>query len=140
MNTTVPRNALSILIVEDDEINGPMLKEILGHHVGEVSIVWLAKNLAEAGALVEMIKFDFVLSDNRLPDGRGINFLNELCKNSPGTFRCLMSGDFNPTAEEKAKHNFLRKPAPISEILDVVAKAREYKSAWSAKHPRKPRH
>jgi DNA-binding NtrC family response regulator len=140
MNTTVPYTALSILIVEDDKISGPMLQEILEKCAGEISILKLVEKLDLAKTLTKLIQFDFVLSDNHLPDGMGIDFLNELCKSSPGTFRCLMSGDFNPTAAEGAKHNFLRKPAPVSELLDVVRKAREHKATWSAKHPRKTRH
>jgi two-component system OmpR family response regulator len=68
---------MRILLIEDDKIIGAAIREQLesdGH-----SIDW-AMRLDAAGDAFASAKFDLLLLDLMLPDGRGIMFLRSLRK------------------------------------------------------------
>jgi two-component system CheB/CheR fusion protein len=75
----LPIAALRILLVEDHHSTHTTLAELLterGHAVSE------AESLAQARALAKANKFDLVICDLGLPDGRGYDLMRELKRES----------------------------------------------------------
>jgi len=119
----------SVLLVDDDknftQATGELLK-MLGHEVVA------ALNLAEAAAALASRRFDILLLDLMLPDGRGLDFLKTL----------RAAGDTTPviilTAKDQVSDriaglnagadDYLVKPFDLSELsARVAAVARRYR-------------
>lgn len=64
-----------ILILEDNEINQLFARKLLEKYQFEIS---MADNIAQARQQMNMVKFDCLLADVRLPDGDGIDFVAEI--------------------------------------------------------------
>jgi len=111
----------TILIVDDDPDLCLILKVCLQreyavqvlHTLGEAN-TWLTQQQA---AVV-------VLLDNTLPDGYGVNFLEEILKLKSGIKVILMTADINPDLRQKALDNgaryFLPKPFNVAEIQRLI--------------------
>jgi two-component system OmpR family response regulator len=65
---------LRILLLEDDNILGNLIKE---HLSKENSVVWV-QTIQNATELCQKTKFDMMLFDANLPDGNGFELLKEL--------------------------------------------------------------
>ncbi|MEP1766779.1 MAG: response regulator transcription factor [Sulfitobacter sp.] len=70
------------LILEDVRETRLWLKQVLGNTF-EGCHINLAANLAEARALIADVKLDLVLLDLGLPDGNGLELLDEIRETSP---------------------------------------------------------
>lgn len=68
-----------MLYIEDNQANIFYLKNMLDSYSLELDI---AENLAESKALLSKKNYDCILSDVKLPDGNGIDFISELRKNN----------------------------------------------------------
>lgn len=65
-----------ILLIEDNPEIAVFVSGVLGHH-----FIATAQTLKEAKNLLQGQNFSLILLDIELPDGDGINFYSELCKN-----------------------------------------------------------
>lgn len=75
---------LNILIVEDDMSLAETHAEFIKRN-SVINQIWLAGDLLQARIMVERLKPDLILLDNYLPDGKGIELLQELSqKKYPG--------------------------------------------------------
>ncbi|BAQ65441.1 response regulator transcription factor [Geminocystis sp. NIES-3709] len=80
-----------ILLVEDNTINGELIKRLLSnsHHCvlaeGLSFKLSLVSNLTEAINLLNQKEFDAILLDLMLPDGKGIESLLKIKENAPDT-------------------------------------------------------
>ncbi len=70
-------NGLNILIVEDETPLAEMYAELIKQSK-VCRQIWLAGNIQQAKMIIERLKPDLILLDNYLPDGKGIEFLDEL--------------------------------------------------------------
>ncbi len=66
---------MRILVVEDDQGLGSALRDQI---TAEGHTPDLVETLADAGACVDTVRYDLILLDLMLPDGRGIDFLRGL--------------------------------------------------------------
>lgn len=66
---------MKILLLEDDEILGRLIKE---HLKSNGNTVFWAKSISDATHGAETTKYDMLLLDANLPDGDGFGFLDEL--------------------------------------------------------------
>lgn len=68
---------LNILIIEDETPLAEMHAEFIKRH-SACRQVWLAGNLEQGRMMINSFKPDLIILDNYLPDGRGIELLQEL--------------------------------------------------------------
>ncbi len=111
-----------VLVVEDDEDVRTFLTRLLGEQGYEIK---------QAGSIAEALKavdgsdeIDLVLSDVVLPDGSGLDLVDELIKRSPDTAIVLSSGYIDEKSrcgEAYAKKiPFIQKPYSLPELLSVI--------------------
>lgn len=111
-----------ILLVEDDELIGPLVKEMLCN--GGYDVV-LARDLIEI-LLWTDFEFSAVISDYRLLNSDGCDVIGFVRDKKPGLPAILMSGYGPRIANVCAKSGiqnvrFLAKPFSPTELLDAVA-------------------
>jgi two-component system, NtrC family, response regulator PilR len=114
---------IKVLVVDDDKESRELLSEVLttgGYCVGLVENAEAAR-----AALVGEEDYRIVIADLRMPDGSGLDLLEELRRKNRKCDVILMSS-FISGAEKKLAHDlgvdaFLEKPFRLSELLDVVA-------------------
>jgi DNA-binding response OmpR family regulator len=106
----------TILLVEDNWRVQMNNKEILERHGYQVL---LAMNLAEARAAIREQTPDAVVLDITLPDGNGLDFLEELRENS-GLPVLVLTADQTPEKSSESldvgSDDFLRKPYAVKEL------------------------
>ncbi|MGH9448528.1 MAG: response regulator [Terriglobia bacterium] len=117
------RAVIKVLVVDDDKESRELLSEVLttsGYAVG------LVEN-AEAARVALSLEEDYriVIADLRMPNGSGLDLLEELRRQNVKREVILMSS-FISGAERKLALDlgvdaFLEKPFRLSELLDAVA-------------------
>lgn len=107
-NPQTPRK--KVLIIEDEGDMSLLMHIILTDEQTQLDHV---KTLSSAFTFLESEKPDLVLLDNKLPDGFGVDFLQEIKKISPGTKVIMITG-YDAAAGDVAMENgadlFLTKP------------------------------
>jgi len=125
-----------ILVVDDDKL-------ICWALVKEFSGLGLTTQVVETGeeALAELRRqpYDIVFLDIHLPDGNGIELLEEVGRISPNAKIAVMSGDASEANRESAfaggALQFLEKPLDLPEIHSIL-KSTLGAHANKRKHPR----
>jgi len=125
-----------ILIVDDDSdvcrtINKRLTKEGYG--------IEIAGSIAEARDLLQAHTFDLILLDIHLPDGTGIDIINEINSLTIPPVIIVITG----YAEEKSASqaitsgvwDYLEKPFSMTELSLSVARALKYRKALTAARP-----
>lgn len=113
------------MVIEDDRV----IRTVLGHQLGRAGyLAFFAATVAEARVRLRNTEVDLILLDLGLPDGSGLDLLDEL-RDDEDLARIpvviLTGGD---PAEVKAPslrrgaQLFLRKPAREPAMLDAIAK------------------
>ena len=120
-STSVRGGGERILLLEDEDILRKSLKKVLvlnGYNVMAYS------NLEAARAANRENRFDLILSDVRLPDGRGSTLIKEALEHDEGIRAILMSGyvttSDDPELTEFENIPFLHKPFTLSNLLDEI--------------------
>ena len=113
---------MRILIIEDDTLFGEILQTFLEDQKCRTIV---AETLASAKAHLAASVFDFVLLDNHLPDGDGINFITTIKEMSPVSVPVMMiTGDSNQMlmsyAFENGADDFLTKPLSLDLLWHKV--------------------
>jgi len=111
---------MNILFIEDEQdlqASGMMQLELKGHKV------YPARELAESRAILtdESIRIDLIISDHRLPDGLGIQFLLEIREQFPGCKCVIVSGCLTPKDIEtlnEQKIPYYQKPLLYNRVLE----------------------
>ena len=115
-----------ILVVDDEESMRDVLWRMLS---AEGYGVERASNGSEALRLLERERFDFILSDIRMPAMGGLEFLREfMSRGLPGTVIMMSAFGTVETAVEAMKlgaYDYISKPFMSDEILLTLRKARE---------------
>lgn len=119
----------SILIVEDDITFGMMLKTWLSKKGFEVSSV---SNIARARKHVESKKTDLILSDLRLPDHDGIDFLKWINDRGMSVPLIIMTGYADIQSAVQAMklgaRDYIAKPVNPEELLKKISEALQTES------------
>jgi len=91
-----------------------------------------AATLEEARNLLGLHPFDLCLTDMRLPDGNGVDFVKYAQKNKPQTPIAVITAHGNMEAAVEAMKNgaydFVSKPVDISQLRQLVTQAVELKA------------
>lgn len=112
-----------ILLVEDE---ADLLEVFEENLIGEGCIVKVAKNGIEAIELAKIHKFDFILSDIRMPELDGTGLLKYLNLNTKKTFKFIFFSGQSSFADEElismGANDILHKPFNLSELITVLEK------------------
>ncbi|MBU0507364.1 response regulator [bacterium] len=117
----------SILFVDDEE---KVLKALRRHFIDEPYRIHLATSARDGLDLLERIPIDVVVSDYRMPQMNGGEFLRLVSERWPDTMRIVLSGYADITAvitaiNEGAIFKFISKPWAETELKDTVREAAE---------------
>lgn len=117
---------MHILIIEDDPLFGEILQTFLEDK--ECNTI-IASTLELAKQRLTTSQFDFVLLDNHLPDGNGINFIPIIKELSTMPVPVMMiTGDSNQTfmsmAFEYGADDFLTKPLSLDLLWHKIQRVR----------------
>jgi DNA-binding NtrC family response regulator len=115
-----------ILIVDDEAIIRRALREILEYEKHEIEE---AENVKTALELIDKQEFKLILSDIKMPEMNGIDFLEELQKKENNTPVIMITGhgDVSTAVEalKKGAFDFLQKPLDMNRLLISVRHAVE---------------
>lgn len=120
----------TILLVEDDVSFCTMLQTFLEKKHYSVRTAFSA---GEAYSLLEKHDFELVISDVRLPDGEGLDILQEVKKKDPASQVIMMTGyaeiKMAVSAMKAGAFDYIAKPFRPEVILQTVEKALEADAA-----------
>jgi len=115
-----------ILILDDEPIIRKALREILEYEKYEVEE---AENVKKALEITEKHELKLILSDIKMPEMSGINFLEELQKRKSNVPVIMITGhgdvDTAVEALKKGAFDFLQKPLDMNRLLISVRHALE---------------
>jgi response regulator RpfG family c-di-GMP phosphodiesterase len=120
----------NLLCVDDEPNILSALRRLLRPHGYQVTI---ANSGAQALAVMEEQAFDLVISDMRMPEMDGAQFLEQVKRRWPDTVRLLLTGyaDVTSTVDAINKgeiYRYISKPWDDNELLLIVRQALERKA------------
>ena len=121
-SNTHPTQDRKVLIIEDEGAMCLLLNIILADKKMQLDHV---KSLADAQSYLESTQPQVVLLDNKLPDGFGVDFIQQIKKQNPLTKVIMITG-FDVSAGDIAMENgadlFLTKPFTRDQLQESVNK------------------
>jgi len=110
----MPHTALII----DDE---PDIRDLISRSLDRIGLdTHTASNLSEAKNLLEHNAFDVCLTDMRLPDGNGVDFVKHVQQNHPNLPIAVITAHGNMDAAVVAMKNgafdFVSKPVDVAQL------------------------
>lgn len=129
------------LIIDDE----PDILELLTMTLSGMDINCVtAENLAQAEQALKQQKFDFCLTDMRLPDGNGLEFVKVLQQQKPEIPVAVISAhgnmDLAIQALKLGAFDFISKPVKLRVLRDLVDMAMKLSPRGSVKGERRSRH
>lgn len=126
-----------LALIIDDE---PDIRELLQITLQRMDInTYCAKDLAKARTLLDQHQFDLCLTDMRLPDGDGVEFVNEFQINYSHVPIAVISAhgsmDSAIQALKYGAFDFLTKPIDLNTLRSVVQSALKVKPEQITKRP-----
>lgn len=113
-----------VLIVEDDQGFSQMLEEIVTEKIGKPTV---CHNIASAQAALEKGRYDLVLLDNHLPDGKGYEFHQQVQKLSPEAVSIMITGipelGQAITLTRNGLFDYLTKPIAVDDFTECLDRA-----------------
>ena len=112
---------LSVLLVEDDELNRELFSHILQNRVHKLLI---AASAQDALTVTKGFEFDVILTDIRMPEMDGVALFKALRKRSPHTPIIAVTGNASSkeTAHYKALgfNDVIAKPFEVQDIMQAL--------------------
>jgi DNA-binding NarL/FixJ family response regulator len=128
-----------LLLVEDDSMVRGWVR--LALEETEFRLVGEAASAAEALELADRRRPDVLLTDFRLPDGKGTEIVRELRRRGDDTPAVLMTANLEPGLNEAAREAGAQatvlKSGRIDELLTALRAAVEGDDAFDSRHPRR---
>jgi two-component system response regulator PilR (NtrC family) len=129
-------------LVIDDE---PDILELLTMTLESMSVDCVtAENIAQAEQALSQQNFDFCLTDMRLPDGNGLDFVKTLQANKPDLPIAVISAhgnmDLAVQALKLGAFDFISKPVKLRVLRDLVETALKLSPSRPRKMERRSRH
>jgi two-component system, probable response regulator PhcQ len=118
-----------VLFVDDEPLVLEGLRDSLRRYPFEIH----SANSADEGfAILASMSIDVVVSDERMPEMSGSEFLALVCDMYPETVRLILSGQESPATGFRALYEgevfrFVRKPCPAGELAEIISQALEEK-------------
>ncbi len=126
-----------LALIIDDE---PDIRELLVITLERMQIkCHCAENLSVARELLHKYKFDLCLTDMKLPDGDGVEFVNEIQTSFPQTIVAVITAhgsmDSAIQALKYGAFDFLTKPIDLNTLRSVIQSALKIKSKPVSRKP-----
>jgi DNA-binding response OmpR family regulator len=113
-----------VLVIEDEATLRKNIERSLG---GKGFEVVTAPDVAGARQALKAFKFDIACLNINLPDGNGLDFLEEARAAHPGLLAIIISGTATPEDRLHAKrlgvHGFLNKPFRLAGLVELISEA-----------------
>jgi DNA-binding NtrC family response regulator len=120
-----PAEHFSCLVVDDDPGLAGMFARIVTEEGGAPCI---CHTIASAQAQIAKRSFDFVILDNRLPDGTGYEFHSQLMRSCPASVVVMITGapELSQAVEltRNGLFDYLTKPVNADDFAALVRRAR----------------
>jgi DNA-binding NtrC family response regulator len=117
-----------ILYIDDEEINLRLFRNTFRRDYEIIT----AASAADGLAILNEKKVDLIITDQRMPDTTGVEFLSAVQKKYPGIppGRLIISGYSDPDDIELAYreyqlYRFIAKPWDQNELIEIIKKAIE---------------
>lgn len=117
-----------ILYIDDEEINLRLFRNTFRRNYEIIT----AASAADGLAILNEKKVDLIITDQRMPDTTGVEFLSAVQKKYPGIppGRLIISGYSDPDDIELAYreyqlYRFIAKPWDQNELIEIIKKAIE---------------
>lgn len=112
-------------LIIDDETD---IRELIAMSLDRIGLeTHTASNLEEARNLLDTYKFDVCLTDMKLPDGNGVEFVKQVLAVQPGLPVAVITAHGNMNAAVEAMKNgafdFMSKPVDITQLRAIVTQA-----------------
>lgn len=121
-----------ILVIDDEEIVRISCKKCLNPEGYEVSA---AQNGLEGLRLIEETRYDLILTDLKMPDMDGMEFLSKIKERQPGTKVIMITGystvENAVAALKQGAYNYIEKPFTPDTLIKAVTEAIS-DTAWKA--------
>lgn len=119
------KNALSVLIVDDNDMMRAILRSML--RGDEYEIVGEARNGVQAVEAAERLRPAIVCMDVLMPEKNGLVAMAEIRNAQPTTEFIVITGSADPETVQEAIHHgatgFIVKPFNAARVLDAMKKA-----------------
>jgi CheY-like chemotaxis protein len=131
---------LSVLIIDDNEVDAELLQRILERYSKDIEIDWCWDGL-EALVRVGNKKPDLIFLDYMMPKTDGMDFLKNVreLKALKKTRIAVVSAFVEPGNIDKfiqlGADDVLAKPVQVKDVLDIVKKAEAQKKKAPKKNP-----
>jgi CheY-like chemotaxis protein len=126
----------TVLMVDDNASLAYFTARLLQRGIDGLEVI-TALSAAEARNVVDRCNPCVVISDIKLPDGNGVELVQELTRNNPDLSAILISGEVPAPANLNNLFGFLSKPYEADTLVDLVKKALAgQKPASSVSFPR----
>ena len=121
-------NKYNILLIDDEVEFLDMIKLLFEQ---EDYNIYLSTNAKDAFNIMDKIRIDLIISDNKMPDVLGIDLLKMVKSKYPDTMRILMTGFpetkiFKDAINEGEVYKIITKPVDIDDMKVVVKRALEH--------------
>ncbi|MBU2358504.1 MAG: hypothetical protein KKB02_06175, partial [Alphaproteobacteria bacterium] len=103
-----------VLYVEDDL----SLQEIIGQSIGDTAVTTCAGTVAEARARLEAERFDLVLLDQLLPDGRGLDVIDDIPLET--SIVLYSAFDISPESSDRVERSLTKSVDSEMTVIEVV--------------------
>jgi two-component system cell cycle response regulator CpdR len=118
-------NSLSILVADDEDSIRSLLEHFLKNAGYDVVVVGNARDACE---LIRKQPFDLVITDILMPDGDGLDLINEIKREQPtsrilaisGGGRYLEGSDYLKLAKGLGAHGAMMKPFTWQQLQDAI--------------------
>ena len=115
---------LNVLLVEDEPIIRRGIKKLLEEVITGYKVMWEASNGLEALKIADIVVPDIVITDIRMPEMNGIDFISFFMKKHPSVAVVVISGhdDFIYVKEalKLGAKDYLLKPISRSELASTL--------------------
>jgi len=133
--TTGPKGPSSVLIVDPEQANRDQLKKGLAT---DFSLVEIASDANAADALLQHARFDLIISDTRLSDRCGIDWVQQLRARELSAPVILMTAQADLQTAIQALRvgaaDFIPKPFRIEQMRVAVKRCRDHQRLHKGRH------
>ncbi|SFV33205.1 LytR/AlgR family response regulator transcription factor [Thermoflavifilum thermophilum] len=118
---------IKAMIVEDEQKNIDILKNILEKYCEEVELVGSATSVEEAASLLEKIEPDVLFLDIEMPPHKGFELLEKFDRPKFDVVFITAYEEYALTAIKFSALDYLLKPIKVGEVKHALEKVRERK-------------
>lgn len=126
-----------VLIIEDEENIAEFYAQYIQKRQPKFRAIGIAKDIAQAKEMIQILKPELILLDNYLPDGQGSELLKQLHfeKHRPDVIFITAASDMQTITDvvRSGVFDYLIKPITYDRLNESLTRYQEYRSSIKAK-------